>query len=518
MKRLYFAMAICFAALAAACGGGSSGSPTPTPTPVGFSNSSLNGQYAFEMSGTDANGNFIARVGTFTANGSGTISAAIEDVNDAGAANFVQFTGGTYTISSDGRGTLSFTGGGSLSNGLGLNIALSSTKSGLAVQTDGFATSSGSFDLQTASAFSLPSITGQYSFDLAGLDLTTGAPLSLVGEFAVNGGGGLTAGFVDTNDGSAAAPVGPTPLTPSSFQMDATFGSSSGRGTASVNGQTLVFYIVDGTRLRFIEADAIAQTVGDAFQQSGTIPTQVGGLSGNFAFIISASAVAGNFGNIARVGSAAFSGGALASVSLDDNNAGTYKKLTGDSGTYTIDAAGSGRGTFTFADSSLGTFSYVFYLFSPTQAVVLETSNAVVGAGSMSAQPSSISTASLAGNYAFNWSGVTTPSSGNLGFEEDFVGEYALSSSGAISGTADFTELGSTSKTSPIFTGVPLTGTFNAGGTGRNTYQAMVSPGNGSPSTTINFAAYVVSGNTVYVVSTDSTRVTAGTVTTQSAP
>jgi fibronectin-binding autotransporter adhesin len=518
VKRLFFAVTICFATLAAACGGGSS-TPTPTPTPVGFSNASLNGQYAFEMSGTDGNGNFIARVGTFTANGSGSISAAIEDVNDGGSANFVQFTGGTYTIGSDGRGTLSLTGGGTLSNGLGLNIALSSTKSGLAVQTDGFATSSGSFDLQTASAFSLPSITGQYTFDLAGLDLGTGAPLSLVGEFAMNGGGGLTGGFVDTNDGSAAAPVGPTPLTPSSFQMDATFGSSSGRGSASVNGQTLAFYIVDGTRLKFLEEDGIGQTVGDAFQQSGTIPTQMSGLSGNFAFIISASAVAGNFGNLARVGSAAFNGsGALASVSLDDNNAGTYKKLTGDTGAYTIDAAGSGRGTFTFTDSSLGTFSYVFYLFSPTQAVVLETSNAVVGAGSMSAQPSSISTASLAGNYAFAWSGVTIPSSGNIGFEEDFVGEYALSSSGAISGTADFTELGSTSKSSPIFTGVPLTGMFNAGGTGRNTYQAMVSPGNGSPSTTINFAAYVANGNTVYVVSTDSTRVTAGTVTTQTAP
>jgi hypothetical protein len=519
VKRLLLAVTICFAALTAACGGGSSTGITPPPVAAGFSNASLNGQYAFEMSGTDGNGSFIARVGTFTANGSGGVSAAIEDVSDAGASNFVQFTGGSYTIGSDGRGTLALTGGGSLSNGLGLNIALSSTKSGVAVQTDGFATSSGSFDLQTASAFSLPSITGQYSFDLAGLD-SAGAPLALVGEFAANGAGGLTGGFVDTNDGAAAGPVGPTALTASasSFQMDATFGSSQGRGTALVNGQTLAFYIVDGTRLRFLEEDTVAQTVGDAFQQSGTIPTQVSGLSGNFAFIISASAVAGNFGNIARVGSAAFNAGALGSVSLDDNNAGTYKKLTGDAGTYTIDAGGSGRGTFTFTDSSLGAFSYVFYLFSPTQAVVLETSTAVVGSGSMSAQPSSISTASLAGNYVFNWSGVTTPSSGNVGFEEDFAGEYALSSSGAITGTVDFTELGSTSKASPIFTGVALTGMFNAGGTGRNTYQATVSPGSGAPPTTINFAAYVANGNTVYVVTTDSTRVTAGTVVAQTTP
>jgi fibronectin-binding autotransporter adhesin len=515
VKRLLLSLTIGLGLLAAACGGGGGTTTTPPPTPVGFTTSSLNGQYAFEMSGTDLNGNFIARVGSFTANGSGTISAAIEDVNDGGSFSFVQFTGGTYTIGSDGRGTLTLTGGGSLGGGLGLSITLSSTKAGLAVQVDGNATSSGSFDLQTASAFSLPSLTGQYAFDLAG-ENSSFAPLSLVGEFAMNGAGGLTSGMVDTNNGSAPAPTGPDPLSPSTFQMDPTFGAASGRGSAVINGQTVAFYIVDGTRFRMIEEDTLGITVGDAFQQSGTIPTQASGLTGNFAFILSDAAVTGNFGTIARVGSAAFNAGALASVSLDDNNSGKYSKATGDSGTYTVDSAGFGRGTFTFTDTSLGTFSYVFYLSSPTQAVVLETTNGIVGAGSMSAQPSSVSTASLAGNYAFNWSGVTIPSSGNIGFEEDFVGEYALSSSGAISGTVDFTELGSTS--TPLFTGVALTGTFNAGGTGRNTYQAMVSPGNGAPSVTINFAAYVVNGNTVYLVTTDSTRVTAGTATAQTTP
>src|ERR1700687_4621874 len=188
---------MCLAILATACGGGRSSTPTPTPTPVGFSNASLNGQYAFEMSGSDLNSNFIARVGTFTANGSGAITAAIEDVNDGGSFSFVQFTGGSYSIGSDGRGTLTLTGGGSLGGGLGLSITLSSTKAGLVVQVDGNATSSGSFDIQTASAFSLPSITGQYAFDLAGQDANF-APLSLVGEFAMNGAGNLTGGMVDT--------------------------------------------------------------------------------------------------------------------------------------------------------------------------------------------------------------------------------------------------------------------------------------------------------------------------------
>ena len=36
--------------------------------------------------------------------------------------------------------------------------------------------------------------------------------------------------------------------------------------------------------------------------------------------------------------------------------------------------------------------------------------------------------------------------------------------------------------------------------------------------TTINFAAYVASGNTIYLVATDSDRVTAGSVTVQTTP
>lgn len=515
MKRLFLALALSAAAMTAACGGGSSSTPTPTPTPVGFTNASLNGQYAFEMSGTDLNGNFIARVGSFTANGSGGITSAVEDVNDGGSFSFVQFTGGSYTVGADGRGTLSLTASGSLGGGLGLSIALASTKSGLATQTDLNATSSGSFDLQTANAFSLPGISGPYAFDLAGID-GNHAPLSLVGQFSVNGAGGLTSGSVDTNDGSAAAPTGPTPLSASTFQMDPTFGSSNGRGTAIINGQTVAFYIVDSTRFRMLEEDTLAITVGDAFSQTGTIPTQASALTGNFAFLISAGAVTGNFGNIARVGSAAFIGGSISGASLDDNNAGNYRKATGDSGSYTVDAAGSGRGTFTFTDTSLGKFMFVFYLLSPTQGLVLDESNGVIGTGSMSAQPSSISGTALAGNYVFNWSGATIPSSGNIGFEEDFVGQYAFASSGTLSGTADFTELGSTS--TPVFTGVPLTGSLTVSGSGRNTYQVKVSPSSGAPSTTINFAAYVGIGNTLYVVATDSTRVTEGSTVLQATP
>jgi hypothetical protein len=505
----------CVAVFAAACGGsGSSPSPTPTPTPAGFSNSSLSGQYAYEMSGEDLNGGFIARIGSFTADGNGNITAAVEDVNDAGSFSTVAFSGGTYSVGTDGRGTLTLTGG-TLGGGLGLSITLSSTSSGVAVQIDEQATSSGSFNLQTASNFTLTSITGSYAYDLSGED-SSALPLAVAGEFASNGGGSLTGGTVDVNDGASAAPVGPVAIPASTFAMDATYGSSSGRGAVTINGQTLAFYIVSNAHLVLLEEDSLALTVGDAFAQTG-IPTSVSGLSGNFALLIGGSAVKGNFGSVARVGSAAFSSGSASSISLDDNNAGSYDKLTGDSGSYTIDSSGDGRGTFTFVDSSFGTFTFVFYLYSTTQGVVLDISSGLIGSGSMSAQPSSISASGMAGNYAFNWSGVTIPSSGNIGFEEDFVGEYAVSSSGSISGTVDYTELGSTSNNA-VFTGIPLTGSFSASGTGRNMFSSTVTPGSGAPSTAINFAAYVANGNTIYMVTTDNTRVTAGAATPQTTP
>lgn len=514
MKHLTLALTLCVGTFAAACGGGGSSNNTLPPPNVGFTNANLSGQYAYEMSGEGQNGELIARVGSFMADGNGGISAAVEDVNDGGSFSIVQFTGGSYSIGTDGRGTLTLNGA---TNSLGLNIALSSSKGGVVVQTDGLAASSGSFDLQTTGAFSLTAINGQYSFGISGQD-SNAAPLSIAGEFAATS-GVLTGGVIDVNDGSNPGPSPTAPIPAGNFALDATFGASNGRGTVTIDGLTVAFYMVDGTRLRFLEEDSTNITVGDAFLQTGTIPTQSAGMSGSFAFLSAGAAVLGNLGAIARVGSATFTGGTLSNVFLDDNNAGNHSALGPDSGTFAIDAtnAGSGRGTFTFTDAK-GSFSYIFYLYSPTQAVLLETSNGLIGAGSMSQQPSSVSTSALAGNNVFNWSGLTIPSSGNFGFEEDFIGQYALSSGGAITGTADFTEPGSTSSRGPVFTGVPLTGMFNAGTTGRNTYQATVSPGGGAPASTINFAAYVGAGNTIYLVTTDSNRVTAGTVVPQATP
>src|SRR4029077_18001461 len=118
--------------LGVACGGGGggiSGTPAPTPNNGPYGAASLNGTYAFTMTGQDSGG-FFARVGSFSANGAGAITGGVEDVNSAtipGAAT-LQFTSGTYSISSNGKGTLSLT---NQTGSLQFTIVMSSSTGGL---------------------------------------------------------------------------------------------------------------------------------------------------------------------------------------------------------------------------------------------------------------------------------------------------------------------------------------------------------------------------------------------------
>jgi hypothetical protein len=499
------------------CGG--SGNPTPAPTPAGkFSNADLNGTYAFSMSGTDAGvnfGAFIARVGSFTANGSGTITAAIEDVTDAGSLpQLVQFTGGSYSIQPNGKGTLTLN---SASGGLQLSVVLNSSQGGVMVQTDLNATSSGSFTRQTTAMFTQTAISGPYVFDISGLT-SAGGPSSVVGQINTNGAGNIPGGLFDSNDAGSilsaqAIPAGGT------YLMDATNGGIFGRGTMTFSGLSFVFYIVDETHFKLLESDGQFITFGDALQQSAGVATQNSGFKGDFALLIGGSAVLGTAGPV--VHGAAFTadgGGNVGAIALDDNNAGTVRAVTGSTSIsnaiYDVDTvnAGSGRGTISFdvtSNPNLGTFSFVFYLISPTQAFIQDTSNGIIGDGTMFAQGSSFTQQGLAGNYALNWSGVNLGGSQNLTFEVDADALYALSGSGNIQGDIDLIEPGSTSSHPPVFTGVALTGslTVSGNGTGANdlTVTAQTSPAN-----TFHYRSYIVSNSLMLLVGADTDRVIAG--------
>jgi hypothetical protein len=527
VKPLIWSAVAALALTAVSCGGGGSSPSNTPPPPTGtFTNASLKGTYSFSMSGTDASANpgaFLARIGSFVADGNGNITMGMEDVLDGNALNSgVQFTGGSYAIQANGKGTLTLN---TLSGGLALTIALNSASKGVMIQTDLNATSSGSFTLQSANAFSVTAIAGPYVFDVAGTD-GAGAPISVVGQFVTNGSGGISSGIFDSNDGSLNPPLTPAQTfgAGGSYSFDPTNGSTFGRGTFSFAGRTFTSYLVDSTRIRLLETDGQLFTFGDALQQSGA-PTQT--TAGSFAFLIGASGVLGTAGPVAR--GARFTtdaSGNLTNIQLQDNDSGTVTAVgsgtTIQNAKFALDttaaAAGTGRATLTFTAASnpgTGTFSFVLYFASASQAFIQDTSNGIVGDGTMLAQTGAISNSSLAGNYVFNWSGVVRPSSGNVGFEEDFAGQYAQDSSGGLSGAVDFVEPGTTSN-HPLFTNSLATGTLTLAGdgTGSNDYKLTVASA-GVSSNTFTFKAFIAGTNTILLVGTESNQVLAGSATPQ---
>lgn len=519
--KLLLSVVILTASIASACGSG--GSTPPRPPPVGnFSNASLKGQYAYSMSGEDLNGAFIARVGSFSADGNGNITQGLEDVNSISGVTQVSFSGGSYSVQPNGRGTLTLV---NAASGLQLSITLISSTKGFMVQTDLNATSSGNFSLQTTSPFANALINGNYVFDVSGVDSNAPSfPISIVGQIQTDGSGNLKGGTMDVNDGaSATGPSGAQAVIASAYAVDAgTNGSTFGRGTITINGVHFTFYLVDATRFKMMEIDSGA-TLGDAVLQTGAIPTQNSSFSGSFTFLVGGSAVLGTAGPLTRAGRfTSDTSGNLNTVFLDTNNFGSrHSTAPGNvsAASYAIDTTatvvGSGRGTLTIQDSGLAdAFRYVFYLISPTQAVIQDTSNGVIADGSMLAQATGPLSFATTGNFAFSWSGIILATANTAQFEEDFVGQYFPGSlaAGGFNGAMDFTELGSANKN--LFLSVPITVTtsVNGDGTGPNGYRVVT--GN-SPSTTFNYRAYIVNQNTIFLMGFDGNQVIAGTVTTQ---
>jgi len=522
VKRLLWLATLAFTAALTACGGGG-GESIPTPTPTGgFSVSSLKGQYAFLMSGLDTGGAYLARTGSFAADGAGNITSGMEDVVDLGVGPIapVTFGASNYSVQANGRGVIVLKDS-SGSGGLTLTMDLQSPSQGFLVQTDGNAATSGNFNLQTTADLLATSFSGNYVFDFSGAD-SSGVNTSIIGNIAANGSGAITGGVINTNDGTNG-PSGPVALTrPGTFSLDPTYGATFGRGTAQFVGHTYAFYIVDATQIMFLQEDSQGGSSGNAVLQTGTIPTQNPGFTGSFAYLVGGISTAGSDAAVARF--TADGAGGVGTISYDENNYGTPLHISQgsniSSATYVIDTAnaGSGRGTLTFKDSSHGTFQYVFYLISPTSGVIQDVRSGIVADGTLLAQTGAPFTlAGLAGNYAFNWNGVDLSSSS----VENFVGQYVLASSASnnISGVVDGTIIGSngiSGASVTVFSNIGSQGTLTitSDGSTNNAYQIVAGKPLGN---TYNYQAYVIDANTVFLLGTDSnTRVLAGSVSRQS--
>jgi hypothetical protein len=496
-------------------------SPTSTAslivTITGYSTSSLQGQFAFSMMGSNASGHFF-RAGSFTADGAGNLNSVQEDVNTvAGATTSPISTTGAYTVGADGRGTMQFNDGLTpasfdfvLVNGAQLQI----------IGFDATGTATGQANAQIASTFQgtpLSALNGTYVFDFAGVDGPNA--LSQIGEFTADGAGNIKTGSIDINDGGTLSsfqifgnettcnPPAP-PLPPVSAYSVA----SSGRGTLTLNtinaatcaagpSFALNFYVVSRGGAKFVGTDAVKQVAGFTSQQAPNATFNATALNGNYAFLLAGSAPGGP---ITSAGSFSANGAGCFTANtgvLDENINGTatpdlpFSALPSsdpacpnDAGKYTV--ASNGRGTMTFQTSSRA-YNLVFYLGALGSAVIQETDAGFTSDGNFAQQQSAAFTlASIQGNYAIETSGTLGSSL------QVSTGQIGANGAGVVtSGNIDINTGGT------LVSGQTVTGSYSAPATNGRATLTLNS---------VNYAAYVVSPTQVYIVGIQPGQLAAG--------
>ncbi len=490
--RNRFALPIIFSSLAilAACGGGGISHIIPPPPSGNFTNSNLNGTYVFSITGGDSNFAFLTMVGTFTADGNGGISGGALDLNDplvsAPVVN-LPITGGSYSVTADGRGQATLSAATPFGNSLTVDFVLNTNSHGLITEFDNAGTGSGTLDLQSSVAQN--QIAGSFAFNLTGIssfDNTTGAQhtFATVGAFTLDPAGNVTSGVEDFNDNGNSVGITNLAITSGSVSL----ATVPGLATLSTSEGTFTFdvYPIDSTHLKFIEIDAFPIMVGDAFPLSASIPTG----ANVFTFSGLDLILPGPFtaaGLIVTDGA-----GQVTNASAEDiNDAGVASTLTGFTGTYT--ATTGGRSVLTLngfdngANGGVGNYQFAAYPSSGgTQ--LLEIDNAGLTAGV--AYPQTSTTLASGEGYGFNLTGINGGNGGSS-FEEDDIAQF-VNTGGSLTGIIDFNDQG---------IGTNYGQTFAAGFTAD---ASIAGRGVMTPTTnSFNLVSYVVDGSTAVFVETD---------------
>jgi len=411
-----------------------------TTAAAGPNNNLLNGMYAFQFTGWDANGS-VTMTGSVAANGAGGITGGAADVARMGVrSSNVALTGGSFSIGTDRRGILT------LNSTLGtwtFRVAVNATGTQARfIQFDNSGTrGAGVMKKQDPTKFTLASVNGDYAFGVAGYD-DSSSRTAATGAFTANGTGSINSGgSIDVSQSGG-----------SSGQITVTGGNisaanaSTGRGTLVVNAAvpgspgsfTFAYYIVPASELFVADIDATNLLV-PRFSGSLLKQNKPGGgfslasLNGTAIFIntgLDTSHAQANtgIGQIKADGS-----GTLTSVSLDQNADGTILTATSN-GSYTMATSGRGVATIT------GINPEVVYLVDANKGFLLEGTQSQpgndVGLGFFEPQTDGpFSAASLSGQYQFGSaepattatgvnSGVLTVSAGNPPFSgtTDFSG------------------------------------------------------------------------------------------------
>jgi len=425
------------------------------------------GNYSFYLSGWDIVGKSLvySLAGSVSVAANGTVTGE-QDYNDGSGLTSPEPGGDTIM-----GGNLSFdptTGLGTLTlntnnSKLGVNgtetLSLNFVNSNhaLIIQADGFATSSGSFDLQT-----LPSSSsGGFSFVLSGAG-SSGNTTFFGGVFSVSG-TSLTNGIFDENHAGSISPKKP-------FTGTLSTADSFGRGTLKGTGiaNTIVYYVVGPEAIRLIGVDSSSTLVGSAFGQG----------SGNFT-IGSQNSVFSVQSNLAgplytAMGEIFPSGGnftGIADLNEVDVAVGDAVPI---SGTYSV--ASNGYGNLVITSENLADVTtFGIYAVDPNLnindpnnasggggALVVDLDQNVAGFGVMVPQTDN-STASFTGNYALGLQDLTVDG------EFDFVGN-ATASGATFSGTGTLSDPDEIFEVAEVNPGTIFTDTISPDGQNQGRY------------------------------------------------
>src|SRR5207245_2575823 len=373
---------------------------------TGVNKAALNGNYAFTVSGSSANGNIssaFGAVGRFTADGAGNLTNGelVTNGPGAGTASPQSFTG-TYAIGADDRGVMN------------LNISGSSARLAFAMMANGnaqfieFDASSGSgtigsgtMEKSDTTAFSTARITGDYAFGAAGFDNGNNRA-AIEGRFTSNGAGALTNPAGDLNGYGTDYPMA---FTAANYAVSDT---ATGRGTmnftftfggapASLN---FVFYVVNSGKLFVMESDPV--TTATPLLNGAVVRQQIpaGGftnasLNGNLVISLIGHSACGTVSGVPKAvaGLLTTNGSGALSLTYDENFCRAPNSVTGAAGTYSV--ASNGR-----APIAIGGYSLVAYLVNANEIFLfVSDANVLFGYGEPQAAVS-FTNSTLKGTYA----------------------------------------------------------------------------------------------------------------------
>ncbi|MGD0428039.1 MAG: putative Ig domain-containing protein [Candidatus Acidiferrales bacterium] len=459
-------------------------------------NSLFSGAYSFLFRGFDSGGNVVI-AGNLTATGTGTVTGQLDSNRSGGTLGI--FTGssfsGTYSVGSDGRGTMQLITTNSKGAMSTTNYLLAEDSGGNfhMIENDTIGTpqthGSGIIKPVVGGALSAAAFSGNYVFELDGQD-NQGKSEVFVGVTHADGVSLLTPGMFDAND---AGTYSPAVAVTGSFQV----GTTNNKGllfltyqlpsSAQVIAQ-YTFYFVSSNDLFLMAVDPTDATHprlgGELFLQQASTVFNATALNG-----ISVASSSGLDGSNATVlaGLLTSDGISVATVNYDQNDGGTVTSNNAAGGNYVADPSTNGRIAFT----GLGARFAAAYLTGPNQGVLIG-SDSAVSYGLLDARTSfaPFSTTSILGGYTLSAETTIDPAVLNITGQLD-----SLTGNGTMTGILDEADNDGTPHTDQTVV-IP---NYLVGSNGRGTMQ--IGSTIGLPS---GMVFYIISPGSFLGISTDS--------------